>query len=91
MSKKIDAARKELSKALKKHAEVVGGNAVSLKQTQRTTARLQRAAAAYADVVQAKSGTGNPFSNVDELMLEPSTIDSLKAERDALRIARKKS
>ena len=32
MSKKIDAARKELSKALKKHAEVVGADAVSLKK-----------------------------------------------------------
>ena len=30
MSKKIDEARKQLNKALKKHAEVVGGTAVSL-------------------------------------------------------------
>ena len=48
MSKKIDEARKHLTKALKKHAEVVGGQAVSLKKAERAAARVAEAATAYA-------------------------------------------
>jgi hypothetical protein len=84
MSKKIDAARKQLSKALKKHAEVVGGDAVSLKRAQRASARVQAAALEYAAVVQAKSGMPNPFESLDSSALEASTIASLKAERNAI-------
>ena len=84
MSKKIDAARKELTKALKKHAEVVGADAVSLKKAQRASARVQAAAAAYAAVVEAKSGMPSPFGPLDTSGLEASTIESLKAERNAI-------
>ena len=84
MSKKIDAARKELSKALKKHAEIVGAKAVSIKKAQRASARVQSAAAEYAAVVLAKSGLPSPFDAVDASGLEASTIESLKAERNAI-------
>ena len=84
MSKKIDAARKTLSKALKKHAEIVGAHAVSLKKAQRASARVQAAAADYAAVVQAKSGLPSPFDALDTSGLEASTIASLKAERNAI-------
>lgn len=84
MSKKIDAARKVLAKALKKHAEVVGGDAVSLKRAQRASARVQAAAAAYAEVVQAKSGMPDPFAPLPGNGLEDATIASLKAERNAI-------
>lgn len=84
MSKKIDAARKELTKALKKHAEVVGADAVSLKKAQRAAARVQAAAAAYGEVVQAKSGMPSPFDPVDATGLDTSTIASLRAERNAI-------
>lgn len=84
MSKKIDAARKELSKALKKHAEIVGADAVSLKKAQRASARVQAAAADYVAVVQAKSGMPSPFDPVDTSGLQASTIASLKAERNAI-------
>ena len=84
MSKKIDAARKELTKALKKHAEIVGADAVSLKKAQRASARVQSAAADYAAVVQAKSGMPSPFGPLDTSGLEASTIESLKAERNAI-------
>ena len=86
MSKKIDAARKELSKALKKHAEVVGGGAVSLKKSQRATARLIEAAEAYSRIVTAKTGQPDPFANLSKNTgLEESTISSLKAERNAIK------
>jgi hypothetical protein len=84
MSKKIDEARKNLTRALKKHAEVVGARAVSLKKAQRAAAKVQAAAVAYADAVQSKSGLGNPFTDVAGHGLETSTIASLSAERDAI-------
>lgn len=86
MSKKIDAARKQLSKALKRHAEAVGGDAVSLKKSQRATARLLEAAEAYATVVTAKTGMPNPFAGLSRTTgLEESTISSLKAERNKIK------
>lgn len=84
MSKKIDAARKNLSKALKKHAEVVGGAAVSLKKSQRAAAAVHAAAGAYVDAVYAKTGLGSPFGDILEPGLEAATLASLSAERDAL-------
>jgi hypothetical protein len=84
MSKKIDAALKELKKALTKHADVVGGSAVSLKKAQRASAKVAAAATAYAEAVHAKSGMGNPFDDMIQPGLESSTIASLAAERDAL-------
>jgi hypothetical protein len=84
MSKKIDAALKDLKKALNKHADVVGGSAVSLKKAQRASAKVAAAASAYAEVVNAKSGLGNPFDDMIQPGLEKATIASLSAERDAL-------
>ncbi|MGV8896911.1 MAG: hypothetical protein ACOH10_06970 [Rhodoglobus sp.] len=84
MSKKIDAALKDLKKALKAHAEVVGGSAVSLKKAQRASSKVAAAATAYAEAVHAKSGMGNPFDDMGPLALERATLDSLSAERDAL-------
>ena len=83
MSKKIDSALKDLKKALKKHAEVVGAPAVSLKKSQRASAKVAATADAYAAAVLAKSGMSNPFTGMETL--EDSTIASLSAERDALK------
>ena len=84
MSKKIDAALKDLKKALNKHADAVGGSAVSLKKAQRATAKVAAAASAYAEAVHAKSGMGNPFTDMVQPGLEQSTLASLHAERDAI-------
>lgn len=85
MSKKIDSALKDLKKALNKHADVVGGSAVSLKKAQRASAKVSAAATAYAEAVHAKSGLGNPFTDMLEPGLESSTLQSLAAERDAIK------
>jgi hypothetical protein len=85
MSKKIDEARKGLAKALKKHAEIVGGSAVSLKKSQRASAEVREAALAYAEAVTKKTGHPSPFDGlVDHDGLEQTTIASLAAERDKL-------
>ena len=84
MSKKIDEARKHLTKALKKHAEIVGGTAVSLKKAERAAAVVYQAAEEYAAVVQKKTGLDSPFDGIVAPTLEPATIASLEAERDAL-------
>jgi len=84
MSKKIDAALKHLKKALDKHADAVGGHAVSLKKAQRASAKVTAAAAQYVEAVSAKSGLPSPFSDVPQLGLESSTLVSLAAERDAI-------
>jgi hypothetical protein len=84
MSKKIDAALKDLKKALNKHADVVGGGAVSLKKAQRASAQVAAAATAYAEAVHAKSGLPNPFDDMLQPGLEASTLVSLAAERDKL-------
>ncbi|MFT4122210.1 MAG: hypothetical protein QM635_00075 [Microbacteriaceae bacterium] len=85
MSKKIDDARKRLSKALKKHAEVVGGSAVSLKKSQRAAAEVRDAALGYAEIVRTKTGQPTPFDVLADInALEPGTIASLKSERDKL-------
>ncbi|MGL4340068.1 MAG: hypothetical protein ACRCSP_06570 [Rhodoglobus sp.] len=84
MSKKIDAALKELKKALNAHADAVGGSAVSLKKAQRASARVATAATAYAAAVQSKSGMSSPFDQMTQLGLERETIASLSAERDLI-------
>jgi len=84
MSKKIDAALKDLKKALNAHAEAVGGRSVSLKKSQRASAKVSAAATAYAEAVHAKSGLGNPFTDMLEPGLEDTTIASLSAERDSI-------
>lgn len=84
MSKKIDEARKQLTKALKKHADVVGGSAVSLKKSQRAAAAVYEAAEHYAQVVHKKTGLASPFAGIAPETLEPATIASLEAERDKL-------
>ena len=84
MSKKIDEARKQLNKALKKHASVVGGAAVSLKKQQRAAAAVYEAAGKYAALVHKKTGLASPFEGLAPVGLEPATIASLEAERDKL-------
>jgi hypothetical protein len=84
MSKKIDSALKDLIKALKKHAEVAGERHISLKRSQRATAKVRAAASAYAAAVHARSGLGNPFDDVTDPTLDVETLQSLSAERDAI-------
>lgn len=84
MSKKIDEARKQLNKALKKHAEVVGGQAVSLKKAERAAARVAEAAADYAQLVEAKTGLTSPFHGIEPVALDADSVASLEAERDKL-------
>lgn len=85
MSKKIDSALKDLIKALKKHADVASSKPLSLKKSQRATAKVHAAATTYAEVVHAKSGLENPFADVLMPGLEESTLASLAAERDAIK------
>jgi len=84
MSKKIDASLKDLIEALRKHADLVGASPVSLKKSQRASAKLQSMASAYAAAVYAKTGLDTPFNDVASPGLEKVTLDSLLAERDAL-------
>jgi hypothetical protein len=84
MSKKIDAARKDLTKALKKHADIVGTRSASLKKSQRAAAAVQAACVAYAKAVYNKTGLDSPFADAPVVGLEAATIASLEAERDAL-------
>lgn len=84
MSKKIDAALKDLTKALNKHADIVGSSAVSLKKAERASAKVAAAATAYAEAVHIKSGMANPFDDMLQPGLDDSTVASLAAERDKL-------
>lgn len=90
MSKKIDASLKDLIKALRKHAEAVGGSRVSLKKSQRAATKLQSTASAYAAAVYAKTGLESPFDDVVSPGLENATVNSLLAERDSLESQSKK-
>ncbi|AMM21956.1 hypothetical protein AX769_19670 [Frondihabitans sp. PAMC 28766] len=80
MTKKIDTALKDLTKALEKHAQIVGLKPVPLKKAGRAAAELRTAAAAYANIVEDKTGQTNPFID----FLDPATIESLARERDAI-------
>ncbi|CAN5288340.1 hypothetical protein BH11ACT4_BH11ACT4_21970 [soil metagenome] len=84
MSKKIDNALKDLVKALRKHARVAGSGSMTLKKSQRATARVAAAATAYAEAVHAKAGFENPFSEVISPGLQQVTLASLAAERDTI-------
>jgi hypothetical protein len=84
MSKKIHAARKDLTKALKKHADTVGTRSFSLKKAQRAAAAVQVACLAYAKAVHKETGLDSPFADAPVVGLEAVTIASLEAERDAL-------
>ena len=84
MSKKIDSALKDLIKALKKHADVADERHVSLKRSQRATARVRAAASAYAAAVHARSGLGDPFDEVLDPALDEVTLQSLADERDKI-------
>ena len=90
MSKKIEASLKDLIKALRAHADAVGGSHVSLKKSQRASAKLQSTASAYAAAVYAKTGLESPFNDVASPGLENVTLNSLLAERDALASQSKK-
>jgi hypothetical protein len=80
VTKKIDTALKELTKALEKHAQIVGLKPVPQKKAGRAAAELRSAATAYANLVEAKTGQRNPFID----FLDPATIASLSHERDEL-------
>jgi hypothetical protein len=80
VTKKIDTALKDLTKALEKHAQIVGLKPVPLKKAGRAAAELREAAAAYANIVEARTGQTNPFID----FLDPATIASLQNERDAI-------
>jgi hypothetical protein len=84
MSKKIDSALKDLTKALRKHAAVAGERHVSLKRSQRATAKVRAAANAYVSAVHARSGLPNPFDELTDPALDAETLESLTAERDAI-------
>jgi len=81
--KQIKRARKQLVKALEKHAEIVSADAVPMKKAQRAAARLAEAATEYARAVEQKTGLGNPFTSGGG-GLDESTLRSLSAERDEL-------
>lgn len=83
-SKKLSKTRKRLKKALLKHAEVVGANAVTIKQVQRANAKLAAAVADYAEAVERKTGVPSPIVAGAYAGLDQSTIASLQAERDAI-------
>ncbi|MCU1527755.1 MAG: hypothetical protein JWP75_1518 [Frondihabitans sp.] len=80
MTKKIDTALKELTRALEKHAQIVGLKPVPQKKAGRAAAELRSAATAYANIVEVKTGLRNPFID----FLDPATMESLAHERDAL-------
>jgi hypothetical protein len=84
VSKKIDSTLKDLVKALKKHAEVMGAPRVPIKQAQKATARVQAAANAYTEAVHSKTGQPSPFTDLIEPGLDEDTLRSLKSERDAV-------
>lgn len=90
MSKKINSAMDDLIKAIRAHADTVGGSAVSLKKAQRAGAKLQATATAYAEAVHAKTGLDSPFSDVVRPGLEIVTLTSLEAERDSLVASKKR-
>ena len=77
MSKKIEASLKDLIKALRTHADAVGGSHVSLKKSQRASAKLQSTASAYAAAVYAKTGLDSPFNDVASPGLENVTLNSI--------------
>lgn len=83
-AKKLKKARAKLKKALAKHADVVSANAVTMKQVQRANAKLATAVAAYAEAVERKTGVPSPIVAGEYAGLDPSTIASLQAERDAI-------
>lgn len=80
MTKKIDTALHDLTKALEKHAQIVGLKPVPLKKAGRAAAELRKAAANYANIVEAKTGQTNPFID----FLDDATIASLVHERDTI-------
>ncbi|RKR72975.1 hypothetical protein C8E83_0057 [Frondihabitans australicus] len=80
VTKKIDTALHDLTKALEKHAQIVGLKPVPLKKAGRAAADLRQAAAAYANIVEARTGQTNPFID----FLDPATMESLAHERDAI-------
>ena len=84
VSKKIDKTLKELLKALRKHAEVMGAPHVPLKRAQKANARVQAAANAYTAAVHVKTGMPSPFTDLIEPGLDDDTLRSLKSERDAV-------
>ncbi len=85
MSKKIDAAAKDLIKAIRKHSKAIGDRHPRSKSVARASGRLQAATTAYTVAVFKYSGADVPFSDVVSLSLDPLTVASLEKERDQLK------
>lgn len=85
MSKKIDKALRDLQKALGKHAEVASDSHAGRGKLQKASAKVRTAAAAYGSIVSARTGADSPFSEIPDPRLDEPTVESLKAERDAMR------
>lgn len=84
MSKKIDAAHRALVVALDKHASLVTDKESSQRKVERAAADLRSAAKAYSALVSARTGTASPLADIADPRLDPPTIASLRAERDAI-------
>lgn len=91
MSKKIDLALVNLTRALERHAKAVGSSRSSAKKTERAAAKLHVAAVEYSRAVFQRTGQPSPFGDVAVPTLDESTIESLKAERSSLAKAAAKS
>ncbi|NRD25108.1 hypothetical protein [Frigoribacterium sp. VKM Ac-2836] len=87
MAKKLKTAHRDLVEALDHHSKVMQEKPLSSKRAGRATAKLRLAVSAYSAVVAGKTGQPDPFVDYDAL--DPATVASLAAERDA--IAHKKS
>ena len=57
----------------------------ALRDLQKASAKVRSAAAAYGSIVSARTGADSPFSEIPDPRLDEPTVESLKAERDAMR------
>jgi len=84
MAKKIDHALADLVKAAQKHAAVASDKKAPKGKLQRSAGKLRAAAIAYGIVVAARTGADSPFADIVDPRLDEPTVNSLRAERDAL-------
>ncbi|MCS5734786.1 hypothetical protein [Herbiconiux daphne] len=88
MAKKTKTALKELIKALEKHVETLEDPKSNRGKRDRATARVHAAAFHYASVIHSRTGAASPFVDLPDPALDQSTVNSLKAEKDALQARR---
>jgi hypothetical protein len=84
MAKKIDEARRDLVKALKKHARLASDKKSSKGRVEGAAAKLRAASVRYGTIVAARTRTNSPFADIVDPRLDEPTVKSLEAERDAL-------